>query len=238
MIYKWLNYSHAIRKAMPCLLCGIGHNKASPICSTCCRVLPKKRQHCQRCGDPLEVTREACGRCLSKAPVQQLTLAPYWYRSPVKQMIQKAKFAGDLAMLRPLIDELASLVEQTYPGAARPDAIISVPMHRSRLHQRGYNQAEEIAARLANKLKIPEIRHGLERTRATELQSALDPKQRKTNVRNAFALRLQAWPAHIAIVDDIKTTGATLRSVALELRRRGVARIDYWCLAQTRRSEH
>ena len=114
-----------------------------------------------------------------------------------------------------------------------PDLLLSVPLHRRRLRQRGYNQALELARPLAQALHVP-LRHDrLQRRRHTGAQTELDAVSRRRNVRGAFAVREGvALPAHVAILDDVMTTGATLAECARVLRRAGVARVDVWALAR------
>jgi ComF family protein len=157
--------------------------------------------------------------------------APFRYCHPLDLLEARFKFRSDLAAGRALSSLLIERVRADAP--ALPDAIVPVPLHRARLRSRGYNQALELARPLAHALGIP-IRHDLLlRTRATHAQSALDAKARRRNVRGAFALVDHALlPAHVALFDDVMTTGATLREAALALRRAGVARVDVWVLAR------
>ncbi len=114
-----------------------------------------------------------------------------------------------------------------------PQLLLVVPLHQKRLRQRGYNQALELARPLARALDVP-LRHDiLQRFRATDAQTELDALSRRRNVRGAFVLREGvALPAHVAILDDVMTTGATLAECARVLRRNGVQRVDVWALAR------
>jgi ComF family protein len=108
-----------------------------------------------------------------------------------------------------------------------------VPLHRRRLRRRGYNQALELARPLARSLGVPLDHGALLRRRATEAQTELDAVARRRNVHGAFALREGvALPAHVAILDDVMTTGATLAECVRVLRRAGVSRVDVWALAR------
>jgi Predicted amidophosphoribosyltransferases len=116
---------------------------------------------------------------------------------------------------------------------ALPEAIVPVPLHISRLRERGFNQAHELARPLARHLGIP-LRPGwLERTRRTDAQSDLDAEGRAGNVRGAFVARVPSGIRHVAVVDDVMTTGATLAACTLALKRGGVERVDVWALART-----
>jgi ComF family protein len=110
---------------------------------------------------------------------------------------------------------------------------VPVPLHRSRLRRRGYNQVLELAGSLARHLGVRVCRDALERNRATDAQTELSAVQRRRNVRGAFGARLEVeLPAHVAVLDDVCTTGATLAECARVLKRAGVQRVDAWALAR------
>jgi ComF family protein len=138
------------------------------------------------------------------------------------------KFGRDLAAGR----ALAILWQQEKPQAL-PQLILPVPLHRRRLSQRGYNQALEMAKPLARALGVPCRHDVLHRRRHTDAQTGLDAVERRRNLRAAFALREDAvLPAHVAILDDVFTTGTTLSECARVLKRAGVERVDVWALAR------
>jgi len=111
--------------------------------------------------------------------------------------------------------------------------IVPVPLHRSRLRQRGYNQALELARPLAARLGVPLAHDVLVRSRDTSAQTELDRAARRRNVRGAFHLREAiVLPDHVALFDDVMTTGATLAECARLLKRAGVRRVDAWALAR------
>ena len=115
----------------------------------------------------------------------------------------------------------------------KPELLLPVPLHRTRLRQRGYNQALELAKPLARLLGVPLCRDLLQRQRGTAAQTELDAVARRRNVRGAFAVRAGvALPTHVAILDDVMTTGATLAECARVLKRAGVQRVDVWALAR------
>jgi ComF family protein len=112
-------------------------------------------------------------------------------------------------------------------------AVVPVPLHRARLRQRGYDQALELARPLARALGLPLLDHALTRTRATAPQSQLDAAQRRLNLQRAFEVRGNVMlPAHVVLVDDVMTTGATLHAAAVALKRAGAQRVDAWVCAR------
>jgi ComF family protein len=212
-----------------CLLCGVHGQGNLSLCTACAADMPRNRACCARCALPLESPAPLCGRCLKREPAWDAAWAPFRYEWPLAQLEARFKFGGDLAAGR----TLTALWCGAPPPAALPEAIVPVPLHRSRLRRRGYNQALELAKPLAQHFRIPLLRDVLQRTRATDAQTELNAVQRRRNVRGAFIARFHgAPPAHVAVLDDVFTTGATLAECARVLKKAGVARVDVWALAR------
>jgi ComF family protein len=147
----------------------------------------------------------------------------------VDRLIVNLKYHHRLELARTLGRLLAEPLRQL---ADLPDAIIPVPLHPSRLRQRGYNQSLEIARVVANRLDLPVITRAARRMRATAAQTALPLKQRARNVRNAFAANGDVAGKHVAIVDDVMTSGHTVSALAKALRRAGAKEISVWVVAR------
>jgi ComF family protein len=214
-----------------CLLCGARGSDGRDLCGGCAADLALNQPACPRCALPLAQPAPLCAACIKASPPFTTAWAPFRYGHPLDLLEARFKFRADLAAGRVLSELLVERVQIDAP--ALPDAIVPVPLHRARLRARGYNQALELARPLALALGVP-LRHDLLlRSRPTDPQSALDAKARRRNVRGAFALAEGTeLPAHVALFDDVMTTGATLREAALTLRRAGVARVDAWALAR------
>jgi len=211
-----------------CLLCGDEGSEGIDLCEGCIADLPRNAVCCARCALPLVVPAELCGRCLRRLPPWDAAWVPFVYAWPLDALATRLKFSGDLACGR----ALATLWRDASPSV-RPDLIVPVPLHRRRLRERGYNQAWELAKPLARALDVPVRSDILRRTRESAPQTELDASARRSNVRNAFDVPSRfAWPNHVAILDDVMTTGATLAECASTLRRVGVRRIDVWALAR------
>jgi ComF family protein len=115
----------------------------------------------------------------------------------------------------------------------RPERVIALPLASARQRERGFNQAREIAARVAARLRLPFSARTLERVTVGPPQAALPWSSRAKNIRGAFACRDELRGSRIALVDDVMTTGATLTEAAKTLRRAGAARVECWVLART-----
>jgi ComF family protein len=170
-----------------------------------------------------------CGQCLRRPPPQAQARAAFVYGYPLDRLLPRAKFHGDLASTR----LLAALMASELAGAERPQALVPLPLHTGRLRQRGYDQALELARPLARRIDLPLRDDLLRRVRATAAQSRLDAAARRRNLRGAFCVREDCeLPAHIALVDDVMTTGATVHAAASALLRAGVGRVDVWVCAR------
>lgn len=216
-----------------CLVCTDRGGDGLDLCPACRRDLPWNRSACARCGLPLPRPAPRCGRCLGGRPPQASTHAVFRYAPPLDRLLPRLKFHGDLAAGRLLAGLLAEGLAQSLADTPRPAALVPIPLHRSRLRQRGYDQALELARPLAKALSLPLLAGALQRSRATAPQSELDARARRSNVRGAFRLAPGiSLPAHVALFDDVMTTGATLFEAARLLRRAGVARVDLWVAAR------
>jgi len=212
-----------------CLLCGAPGDGDLGLCAACAAELPRNRNCCARCALPLPSPAPLCGQCLRRPPPWDAAWAPFRYAWPLDRLESRYKFGAALPAGR----ALAALWQDTPPPADLPGLVLPVPLHRERLRRRGYNQALELARPLARQLGLP-LRHDvLRRQRGTAAQTELDAAARRRNVRGAFAVAEGiALPPHVAVLDDVMTTGATLAECARVLRRAGVRRVDVWALAR------
>jgi ComF family protein len=172
---------------------------------------------------------EACGRCVRRPPEIEAAAAAFEYRFPVDRVVQRFKFGGDLAAGRWLGLQLAHAVGM----APRPDLLVAPPLAAARLRERGFNQALELAKVVAAERGVRLDPWVVERVRATAPQPGLGGRARRENLRGAFACRGALDGAHVAIVDDVMTTGATADAMARALRDAGASRIDAWVVART-----
>jgi ComF family protein len=214
-----------------CLLCGQAGDARRDLCAACAADLLRNRVCCPRCALPLDAAAPLCGECLHDEPPFVSACVPFVYASPLDQLETRFKFGRNLAAGRVLSELWMAAVRAAPPPI--PQALIPVPLHAERLRERGYNQALELARPLARELGIALRNDVLLRSRATSAQSNLDADTRHRNLRGAFALAPDAsLPVHVALFDDVMTTGATLRECARTLVHAGVARVDVWAVAR------
>jgi ComF family protein len=210
-----------------------------PLCGACRQRFTGLRPRCARCALPLGTPAPACGECLTDPPPFDATVCAVDYVFPWDGLIQAFKFQQRVDLARPLAGLLAEAVRRA--ALPRPAWVLPVPLSRERLVQRGYDQVALLARPLARRLgghAAPAVREDLlQRVVDTPPQAGLDRTARQHNLRAAFwvpaAAQASVRGSHLALVDDVMTTGATLRAAATVLRRAGAASVQAWVLART-----
>ena len=222
-----------LRVVLPphCILCGAPGAKGRDLCAGCSGDLALNTPCCPRCALPLEVPAPLCGECLQREPPFAFAWAPFRYGHPLDLLETRFKFSRDLAAGRVLAQLMIERARSDAPEL--PELLVPVPLHRLRLRERGYNQTLELARPIARVLGVELGAHVLTRNRATPPQTGLDARARRRNLHGAFSVETSpTLPAHVAVIDDVMTTGATLREAAQTLIRAGVDRVDVWALAR------
>lgn len=230
LVNNWLEYIQLSLFPARCVLCGGPGRQGIDLCPACETELPRIDPACPACGMPLtESGHLLCGQCLHSPPPYQRTISPFYYGPPLVQLITRFKFNHRLMMARVFASLLARRIDT---GKHRPECIIPVPLHPRRLRERGYNQSLEIARLLGKALGIPVDYRLCRRSRYTAPQSGLAAGERKRNVKNAFGLSSACQYKHVAILDDVITTGHTVSELARVLRNNGVEEIEVWSVAR------
>lgn len=195
--------------------------------------LPILTENCQKCAlflPPKKREMGYCEACLASARPFDRIFALFSYEFPVTYLIQALKFNQQLYLARLFGELLCERITSTwYKGRTWPNLIIPVPLHPHRLRERGYNQALEIARPIAKRLHLPLDIRGIKRIKHTEKQSSLDKEARAENILGAFATMRDYTGMHIAILDDVITTGSTVSELSSVLRTAGASQIDVWC---------
>jgi ComF family protein len=148
----------------------------------------------------------------------------------VDYLLKRLKFSSELAIAPLLAGLLAEHIAAR--AAPLPDLLLAVPLHRTRLRERGFNQATLLATRLGRRLGVPVASQVCLRRRATQPQSLLSPTARRLNLRNAFAVQQRLPAAHVAIIDDVMTTGHTAGELAQALKQAGAECVEVWVIAR------
>ena len=213
-----------------CLLCGECVRPDAALCSGCYLELPFIRESCARCAAILQ-TGEICGRCTSDPAPFDRAFAAFEYSFPVDHLVRRLKYNDDPAICRQLGGLMAEelLSRRSTP---LPEVLVPVPLYPARVRERGYNQALEISRSLSGQTGVPVDTALLSRWKHTSPQVGKTRKERDRNLKSAFRLDYTPAYGHCAIVDDVITSGATMRSAAKTLREGGIAVIEVWCLAR------
>ena len=212
-----------------CLLCDEPARTVCNLCDDCARELPALSHPCVICGAGAVAHSTLCRSCAMRPPCVDRTICALAYVPPVDYLVGRLKFSRDLRV----VPALAGLLDRAVAGEASVDWLAPVPIAPARLRHRGFNQALEIARHLGSRHAIP-LTWALHRRRGADTpQSSLpDTAARRANVAGAFEVR-GVVEGHVAIVDDVVTTGATVNALARCLKRAGARRVDVWAIART-----
>jgi len=208
-----------------CVLCKAASG-AHMLCPACYADLPRIANACPQCAAPSG--GERCGSCLTHPPAYDRALAALDYTFPVDKLIQTLKYGHQLALAH-LLGELTAVKLRPQ---LRPDSILPMPLHPARLRERGFNQAHEIAKVIAKKSGLALDPRLATRIVNTPPQAALALDARLKNVKGAFACSHDVKNKHIALVDDVMTSGATLNELAKTLKQAGAREISVWVVAR------
>ncbi len=228
---KWLRQIIHRSFKSHCHLCGLGIESidANGLWCQHCRTLFSPEPRCATCGLPNIRNVERCGHCISSPPPWHRLYCVGDYQPPLNHYIHQMKFNRRFWYAKDLAQLLA-------PHISDPATIItSVPLHWHRNLSRGYNQSDHLAKALCDQLLVvnrydPNV---FIRTRPTKAQRGLSKKERQQNLVQAFKLQTIPKVKHVAIVDDVVTTGSTIRHLCQLLLEVGVEKIDIYCICRT-----
>ncbi|WP_154222581.1 ComF family protein [Marinicella rhabdoformis] len=189
------------------------------LCQACRTLLVKPDFSCLNCGKPLpNDDSDTCGECRTSQPAFDAVIYASLYQYPIDHWVHQLKFGGQLTAAQIMAEALIPYLESTDVNTP----IIPMPLHPSRLRIRGYNQAAIIAKIIAEKQNRRLLQNALIRTKATKMQAELREKQRQANVAGAFKCPEKLNHETVLLIDDVLTTGQTLRSAAKTLKKAGV----------------
>jgi ComF family protein len=198
------------------------------LCEACVSEISARAAACPRCALPLPSPQAGCAACRRQRLAFDRAIACFDYRFPLDRLVQRFKYAGDLALGRRLAQSLAQIAAPE----PRPDLLVVPPLSPARLRGRGFNQALEIAREVGGRLRLPVAPELLVRRRDTPAQAGLGRRARRENLRGAFACTSALDGARVAIVDDVLTTGATADTIARVLKSAGAESVAVWALAR------
>lgn len=221
-------------------------------CARCRRALAAPPVLCANCRARLsKISPGACARCQQRPSAEAQGLcahcsdqrsplaacrADVWFEGDAPRWIHDFKYSGKgLAACDPrpraVVTDWVLRARERFPGQP-PELLVPVPLHPRRLRERGFNPAAVLARSLSRAWHVAWNPVALQRLRDTPSQTQLDRAARQENVRDAFRARGRP-PAHVCLLDDVVTTGATLEAAARALRAAGAARVTALCAART-----
>jgi ComF family protein len=212
-----------------CVLCKqtLRRRTAHLLCAFCWAALPRNVNACPHCAIP-QPSAGTCGRCQLRPFTPDVCLAALRYHAEARTLVHQLKYAHDFRAGISLAHVMGQTVQRRYRADRLPALLIPVPLSYPRQLTRGYNQAAWLAHQLGRELNIPLFYGPLKRRPGTP-QHTLPRKQRLGLSAASFALRAPLYTPHVAIIDDVMTTGATSAALVKLLKARGAERVDIWC---------
>ena len=225
-----------LQKIFPytCAVCKLRSDTNRDLCSVCYGELPWLIDVCYQCGQPLVDAYESvrCQKCMFSPPNFDRFCGLFHYQPPIDKLITQLKFNYKLAYGNLLGQLLLEQYSLWYKTATIPEAIIPVPLHNLRYRARGFNQVQEILRPFMRAQNIAIVDDLCIKLKHTKPQTRIGAKYRRRNLKGVFQLARKVPYEHIAIVDDVFTTGSTIRAVSEVFRAAGVQCIDVWCICR------
>jgi len=209
-----------------CIACGYPQEPGTLLCGGCKATTPRiEAPFCSRCSRPFEGLIDGdfeCPNCEALSPAYDFVVSKYQANGILRDLIHRFKYGRQYYLRRVLANFLLEAMDDPRLLSVPADCIVPVPLHPTRLRERGFNQADALAEIVSKSVKIP-IMRCIERRRYTQTQTQFDRTERIQNLRNTFALSKNSAVRgkNSLLVDDILTTGSTLHECALVLRAAG-----------------
>jgi ComF family protein len=214
-----------------CIACAKVMPVRAPFCETCdlaVERLPTAR--CRTCAEPGTFPGDTCPRCRASPPPFSRAWAPFAHEGPVARAIHRFKYEDHPELAPTLAELLASECRQFLSRA--PGLLVALPLHDKRFRERKYDQAQLLAGGLARATGREAPVGLLSRARETRRQVGLSEVERAHNVAGAFIASPSVAGQDLLLVDDVLTTGATVRAAAIALREAGATRVEVLTLAR------
>ncbi len=224
-----LFFNQFITSQSLCLCCQYQKSAKNGFCLACYQDLPHLRNPCLYCGQPL-LEQQICA-CKPEDSPFMACLSAFEYQFPINKLINQYKEQSRLALCDSFAQSIAAQIDQQ--KQALPELLIPVPLSDDKLRQRGFNQSVELAKALSRILNIPVDYQSLRTKGQTKSQKQLNQKQRLALSADQFTLNQNIHYKHIAIIDDVITTGTTVKTIAYLLREHGVTHLQAWSIAKT-----
>jgi len=206
--YSRLN---ALTPKQSCVLCA--ENAKFCVCHECESSFSNHQPRCLSCAHPIIGELDFCGQCLAHAPAFNRAYTLYDYQEAIADLIKAFKFDHQLCIGDYFSHQLFDLYQSIISEDIQYDAIIPMPLSRNRITERGYNQVLELLNVISKKTDTTIDAHSVDRTKATQPLSALNPEQRRQEIKGAFSVKPMSY-SRVLLVDDVMTTGSSLNELA------------------------
>ena len=209
-----------------CVGCGHPQDFGTFLCKDCKATSPRiQAPFCRCCSRPFDgvIAGEfCCPNCEDRKPAFDCVVSNYQAKGVLRDLIHRFKYGRQYHLRRVLVEYLVEATQDPRIQAGPVHYLVPVPLHPTRLRERGFNQADALAETLSKRTRVPVLRC-VERQRYTNTQTRFDRVERMQNLRDAFALRKNnnVRGKHLVLLDDVLTTGSTLHECALVLRAAG-----------------
>ncbi len=201
------------------------------LCQSCHHSLKILKNYCKSCGESIG-HGISCGPCIIKPKPYDRFIGMYEYDGLIKSLLFDYKYNLNLSLSRCFAEILVPIIKNHYQYTSWPNLFIPMPAHPKKIRQRGFNPTLEIAKIIEKSIPSTMNYRMAKRTKLGRPQSSLPLNMRAKNVRNVFEAQ-PSLPAHIAVFDDVMTSGETMSSLCKCLKRQGIQRLDIWVLART-----
>ena len=232
---RWIDTALAIAYPEQCQLCEQHSATAAQgyVCRSCQKSLrPTKPPWCHQCGLPVSANQPPDAPCLNCRETDRQfhqARAAFTAQGPMREIIHRYKY-DQHEFFEPLLKQCC--LQATLPSPTTYTALIPIPLHPTKERERGFNQADRLAAFFAKLFDIPINAGLLKRVRFTETQTHLSRSQRLRNLRGAFVCSNSTCEGRFLLIDDVMTTGATASAAAHALKKAGAQQVDVLTLAR------
>lgn len=214
-----------------CHLCGESDAHDVPnLCPECRHQLPEIEQSCTICSQPVDDDTSICVSCIKQTPTYDNSTTVYEYKKPLDVLFNRLKHHRDITVASTFAHLLAEKI--LHANKPLPDMIVPIPLNWKRQLSRGFNQSQCIAMLVAGRIGVPVNTKVLTRMMNTASQQGLSRSERLKNLDRCFHADMSVRDKHIALLDDVVTTGATMEAAATALYLRGTASISAWSIAK------
>ncbi|PJD96039.1 MAG: amidophosphoribosyltransferase [Legionella sp.] len=213
-----------------CVLCRQFHKDNMAVCKDCIAFFPTLTHGCSLCAYPLPQSHHPiCGHCIKNPPWFNQTITMYPFIEPLRGLLHRFKYKNGLY----LSSFFGQLILNGWQKRQTPlpQCFIPVPMHPKKIRTRGFNQTVLLARFLSRQLHIPYYLDLCQKTIHTQPQMELDKRKRASNMQQAFRVNPQHH-THIALIDDLLTTGNTANQLAKQFKQAGAQTVEVWCSAR------